>query len=108
MVEVGDKVRGWGACQWRSNLIVGCSSKAMARRSCVCACVFVWGLGGGGGVVVVNEHMPQGGLSWGRWTLSDPGEGRRGEDRARKTLQTRRATQVRGPREEVKPLLLPI
>jgi hypothetical protein len=59
-------------------------------------------------VIVVNDHMPQGGLSWGRWTLSDPEEGRHGEDRARKTLQTWRATQVRGPCEEVKPLLLPV
>jgi hypothetical protein len=39
-------------------------------------------------VVVVNEHMPQGGLSWSQWTLSDLEEERRGEDRARKTLQT--------------------
>jgi hypothetical protein len=59
-------------------------------------------------VIVVNEHMPWGGLSWGRWTLSDPEEGRRGEDHAQKTLQTWGATQVWGPREEVKPLLLPI
>jgi hypothetical protein len=33
-------------------------------------------------VVVVNEHMPWDGLSSGRWTLSDPEEGRHGEDRA--------------------------
>jgi hypothetical protein len=59
-------------------------------------------------VVVVNEHMPQGGLTWGRWTLLDPEEGRRSKDHAQKTLQTRRATQVWGPREEVKPLLLPV
>jgi hypothetical protein len=57
-------------------------------------------------VVVVKQHMPWDGLSWGRWTLSDPEEGRRDEDCVRKTLQTQRATQVRGPREEVKPLLL--
>jgi hypothetical protein len=38
--------------------------------------------------------------------LADPEEGRCGEDRAQNTLQTHRATQVRGPREEVTPLLL--
>jgi hypothetical protein len=55
---------------------------------------------------MLNEHMPQGGLSWGECTLADPEEGRRGEDRAQNTLQTHRATQVWGPHEEITPLLL--
>jgi hypothetical protein len=38
--------------------------------------------------------------------LVDPEEGRRGRDRTQSTLLTHRATQVRGPREEVTPLLL--
>jgi hypothetical protein len=40
------------------------------------------------------------------YTLVDPEEGRRGRDRAQRTLLTHRTTQVRGPREEVTPLLL--
>jgi hypothetical protein len=39
-------------------------------------------------------------------TLADPGEGKLGRDRAHNSLLTHRATQVRGPREEVTPLLL--
>jgi hypothetical protein len=39
-------------------------------------------------------------------TLTDPEKGRHGADRIWKTLQTHRATQVRGHREEVRPLLL--
>jgi hypothetical protein len=39
-------------------------------------------------------------------TLVDLEEGRHGEDRALNTLLIHRATQVRGPHEEVTPLLL--
>jgi len=48
------------------------------------------------------------------WTLEVPGEGKRGEDHTRKNTththtnsrQTQGSTQVQGPREEVRPLLL--
>jgi hypothetical protein len=47
------------------------------------------------------------------WTLEEPGEGKRGEDHTRKDTknshkhtQTPGFTQVQGPREEVRPLLL--
>ena len=59
------------------------------------------------GVVVVTRQMPWDGLSWGRWTLEPPGR-----DTALKSAngsnEHTRNTQVRGPREEVKPLLLPV
>ena len=48
--------------------------------------------------------MPWVGLSWGRWTLVAPGRDYASE--YSRTHTRTRFTQVRGPREEVKPLLL--
>ena len=51
--------------------------------------------------------MPWDDLSWGRWTLEAPGR-----DTALRSAygsyEHTRSTQVQGPREEVKPLLLPV
>ena len=57
-------------------------------------------------VVVVNKQMPWVGLSWGRWTLVVPGRDYALESTQTHTHARTRFTQVQGPREEVKPLLL--
>ena len=56
--------------------------------------------------MVVHRQIPWVGLSWGRWTLEDPEEGRRATEHARKNKNTRARTQVQGSPAEIKPLLL--
>ena len=54
-------------------------------------------------VVVVNKQMPWDGLSWGQWTLEDPGR----EVALTSTHgRTRARTQVQGSPIEIKPLLM--
>ena len=59
-----------------------------------------------GDVVVVKRQMPWVGLSWGRWMLVIPGRDYALEHARTHTHAHTRFTQVRGPRKEVKPLLL--
>ena len=57
-------------------------------------------------VVVVNRQMPRGRLKFGgRWTLEDSGRDYALKSTHEKT-NTHGFTQVRGSREEIKPLLL--
>ena len=65
-------------------------------------------------VMVVSRHMPGIGLSWGHCALVAPEAGEmrmnawQDEEQKESETNTRRSTQVQGPREEVTPLLLPV